>query len=60
MMRVKGYFRKGRKIGARSNLHNFRKRNKLGQFVAKVVVAEAVVAVEEPVKRKRGRPRKDG
>ena len=55
MIRVKGYFRKGRKVGARPSLHNFRKRDKLGRFIKKVEV------VEEPiVKRKPGRPRKNG
>jgi len=58
MTRVKGYFRKGRKVGARPSLHNFRKRDKLGRFIKKVEVVEVV---EEPiVKRKSGRPRKNG
>ena len=59
MIRVKGYFRKGRKIGARSSLHNFRKRDKLGRFVKKVV-PEVVEVPVVPAMKKRGRPRKDG
>ena len=60
MIRVKGYFRKGRKVGARSSLHNFRKRDKLGRFVPKAEVVEVVEAPVAPAMKKRGRPRIDG
>jgi len=39
MHREKGYFRNGRKKGARSNLHNFRKKH---------LQVEAVIADTEP------------
>ena len=52
MLREKGYFRKGRKVGARSNLHNFRHR-----YFADIVVEEPEV-VKEPVKTKKKKKKK--
>ena len=40
MLRTKGGFRKGRKVGARSNLHNFRSNTKGIPWMSKAIAVE--------------------
>ena len=70
MLRTKGGFRKGRKVGARSNLHNFRSNTKgipwMSKSIAvdiaekaaeKLEVAEVVETAKK--KKKAGRLKKE-
>ena len=68
MLRTKGGFRKGRKVGARSNLHNFRSNTKGIPFMSKAIAVDVAekaaekVEVEEikaAAKKKKGRPKKE-
>ena len=68
MLRTKGGFRKGRKVGARSNLHNFRSNTKGIPWMIKAIAVEVaekaaekveVEEIKEAAKKKRGRPKKE-
>ena len=68
MLRTKGGFRKGRKVGARSNLHNFRSNTKGIPWMSKSIAVEVaekaaekveVAEIKEAAKKKRGRPKKE-
>ena len=68
MLRTKGGFRKGRKVGARSNLHNFRSNTKGIPWMSKAIAVEVaekaaekveVEEIKEAAKKKRGRPKKE-
>ena len=68
MLRTKGGFRKGRKVGARSNLHNFRSNTKGKPWMSKSIAVEVaekaaekveVAEIKEAAKKKRGRPKKE-
>ena len=57
MHREKGYFRNGRKTGARSNLHNFRKKHPHVEVVIpetekEPIVEKPKVEVKKPVAKK--------
>lgn len=65
MLRVKGSFRKGRKVGARPNLHNFRSNTKGVPFMSKAIAvdvaekaAEAAEMAEVKVPKKKARSKK--
>ena len=62
MRRSKGSFRKGRKIGARANLHNFRSSpyEVVSTVVEEVVEEVPEKVVEETSTKKRGRPKRHG
>ena len=68
MLRTKGGFRKGRKVGARSNIHNFRSNTKGIPWMSKSIAVEVaekaaekveVAEIKEAAKKKRGRPKKE-
>jgi hypothetical protein len=70
MLRTKGGFRKGRKVGARSNLHNFRSNTKGIPFMSKAIAVDVAEKAAEKVevaeiveatkkKKKAGRPKKE-
>ena len=67
MLRTKGGFRKGRKVGARSNLHNFRSNTKGSPFMRKAIAVDVAEKAAEKVEvaemkataKKKGRPKKE-
>ena len=67
MLRTKGGFRKGRKVGARSNLHNFRSNTKGIPFMSKAIAVDVAEKAAEKVEvaemkatdKKKGRPKKE-
>ena len=61
MRRKKGSFRNGNKVGARSNLHNFRSSGhgvKWNDQIAVEVAEKAEVAEPKVTAKKKGRPKK--
>ena len=62
MLRVKGSFRNGLKVGARSNLHNFRSSGSGIPFrdqIAVEVKEKVEAKVESATPKKKGRPKKE-